>query len=218
MAKGIMFNEHFGLESAVLSGRKTMTRRVDKQLNFLPDAISCGYKYFRVRGKFLECHTKEDFTSTFITYKLPYQVGEIVAIKQSYCDIMTSNPRHKTLAIASKYKESAGWNNKMFVKNDLMPHQIKITNIRAERLQDISERDCVAEGVIWTPLDYVVKGIRGVAGRRGSAISGDPSLDFDNAMIYDTAADAFSALIDKVSGKGTWKSNPYVWVIEFELI
>lgn len=35
--------------------------------------------------------------------------------------------------------------------------------------------------------------------------------------LYNTPRDAFSALIDKVSGKGTWESNPYVWVYEFKL-
>ena len=35
---------------------------------------------------------------------------------------------------------------------------------------------------------------------------------------FDTPREAFAALIDKVSGKGTWESNPYVWVYEFELM
>lgn len=34
----------------------------------------------------------------------------------------------------------------------------------------------------------------------------------------DTPREAFAALIDKVSGKGTWESNPYVWAYEFELM
>ena len=41
----------------------------------------------------------------------------------------------------------AGYTNKMFVKSDLMPHHIKITNIRMEQLQDISEEDCLKEGI-----------------------------------------------------------------------
>lgn len=35
---------------------------------------------------------------------------------------------------------------------------------------------------------------------------------------FDTPREAFAALIDKVSGKGTWESNPYVWAYEFELM
>lgn len=35
---------------------------------------------------------------------------------------------------------------------------------------------------------------------------------------FATAKESFACLIDKMSGKGTWESNPYVWVYDFELI
>lgn len=71
----------------------------------------------------------------------PYQVGEIVTIAQAYKDIF-SDAYHIGL-----YGRTAGWTNKMFVKADLMPHHIKIKNIRVERLQDISYEDCIKEGI-----------------------------------------------------------------------
>ena len=43
-------------------------------------------------------------------------------------------------------RDKPGWNNKMFVRADLMPHRIKITGIKLERLQDISEEDIYKEG------------------------------------------------------------------------
>lgn len=36
-----------------------------------------------------------------------------------------------------------GWDNKMFVRAEHMPHRIRITDIRVERLQDISDEDCL---------------------------------------------------------------------------
>ena len=84
----------------------------------------------------------------------------------------------------------AGVFNKMFVKAERMPHHIRILSKRQEHLQDISVEDCLREGV---------------------QMAGEP---FNH--LY--ARDAFAALIDKVSGKGTWESNPLVWVYEFELI
>lgn len=37
-------------------------------------------------------------------------------------------------------------------------------------------------------------------------------------IVVGTARDAFSTLIDKVNSKGTWESNPFVWVYDFELV
>lgn len=102
-------------------------------------------------------------------------------------------------------KYEKGCSNKMFVKADLMPHRIHITNIRVECLQDISDEDCIAEGIYpkangrWYCYDVV--------GRIG--VSYDP---------YPDPREAYAALIDKISGKGTWESNPWVFVYDFELL
>ena len=96
----------------------------------------------------------------------------------------------------------------MFVKADLMPHHIEITDIKVERLQDISDEDCMKEGIY--RLDSA-------NGNGGIAYSFVGASDKKHIGLYNTPRDAFSALIDKVSGKGTWESNPYVWVYEFKL-
>lgn len=104
----------------------------------------------------------------------------------------------------TKTKFAPGWKNKMFVRADLMPHHIRITNIKIERLQNISDEDCFKEGIFkWD------------AGQKDI-----PFYSFHNADIpdYNDPRDAFAELIDKVSGKGTWESNPYVFVYEFKLI
>ena len=90
----------------------------------------------------------------------------------------------------------------MFVKADLMPHRIRITDIRAERLQEISEEDCFAEGVVQ---------------QHGEGANGEIYSYIRKASIQ-YPREAYAALIDKISGKGTWASNPYVFVYEFELI
>lgn len=98
----------------------------------------------------------------------------------------------------------AGVNNKMFVSAKLMPHQIRITNIRIERLQDISDEDCLAEGILeWN------------AGQKDI-----PFFTYKNAKKndFDSPRDAYASLIDKISGKGTWEKNPLVFVFEFVLL
>ena len=125
-----------------------------------------------------------------------YKVGEIVAIAQRYADINIE---------PFPFCE-AGWRNKMRVKADLMPHQIKITNVRIQHLQDISEDDCLAEGVYKGQCGSIDTHLMDAYYYRG------------NIQPYCTPREAYAALIDKVSGKGTWEHNPWVFVYEFELV
>lgn len=91
----------------------------------------------------------------------------------------------------------------MFVRAEFMPHHIRITRIRIERLQDISDEDCLAEG-IWRAHEVGLEGVTYWYTR----LANSP---------YRTAREAYAALIDKISGKGTWQSNPYVFVYDFEI-
>ena len=93
-----------------------------------------------------------------------------------------------------------------------------ITDIKVERLQDISDEDCLREGIqeFDTPVGkcYVAGGVY---------VGQDSRLKIAKGMIniakpFKTPQEAFAVLIDKVSGKGTWKSNPWVFAYSFELV
>ena len=214
--KKIMFNDKYGLTQAVLDGRKTMTRRICKYDRpdetydivfpvFEPkDYDDNGNIISPLYGAFGWKNKEGNFTGWNIS---KYKVGEVVAIAQSYRDsgyTPDSLDRHpKDLSIRGLMKDSAGWNNKMFVKSYACKHHIKITNIKVERLQEISDDDCLKEGIFeWN------------AGQKDI-----PFYSFSYADIpdYFSHRDAFADLIDKVSGKGTWEENPFVWVYEFKL-
>lgn len=75
-----------------------------------------------------------------------------------------------------------------------------------ERLQDISEEDCLKEGIIHAYTD-----------NNGIKIYHTPHTK-RGYLSTDVAQQAFSFLIDKVSGKGTWGSNPFVFAYEFVLV
>ena len=92
----------------------------------------------------------------------------------------------------------------MFVRAELMPHQIQITDISIQKLQDISDEDCLKEGI-----EEHLKGIQ------YGFVS---NIGYIGQYPFTNPRDAFSALIDRVSGKGTWEKNPYVFVYEFKLI
>ena len=188
-----MFNDRFGLTQAVLDGRKTMTRRIiplcENDLNFLKVTD---------KGEWL-------FSSrTCLDGAFPaYKVGDELAIAQAYNTLRwPALPGIDWKAITDEVTHSKGWTNKMFVKSEYMPHRIRITNIRVERLQDIIDDDCLREGIVKT--DCV-------------APYGFP-VGNGKWKNYRTPQDAFAALIDRISGKGTWERNPWVFAYEFELI
>ena len=92
----------------------------------------------------------------------------------------------------------------MFVRAEDMPHHIRITKIRIERLQDIKSEDCLNEG-LWRVGDVGLEGTTyWYHGLTNSS--------------FRTPQEAYASLIDRISGKGTWASNPYVFVYDFELI
>lgn len=223
--KKIMFNDRYGLTKAVIDGRKTMTRRMikaPKRINgqYVNGFIVCtDIATHEVTGVYARDYNGASIEDREILPK--YKIGEIVAVAQSYCSIADElencnnatcvSHYAKNVQKASEYiswMEHPGFNNKMFVNPELMPHQIRITGTRIERLQDISDEDCLREGVRYFPdLDPYY-----------------PDLclyyyvDKEQGFYFNSPREAFAALIDKVSGAGTWDSNPFVVVYEFELV
>lgn len=193
--KKIMFSDKYGLTQAVLEGRKTQTRRIADTAGRLRD-ITVRQALEEV-NKGRACLFDEGRPLALSAYKL----GETIAIAQKYADLAYDGDFFRLLG---KVIFEKGCHNKMFVKADFMPHRIRITNIRVERLQDISEEDCIAEG-IWRD-DNV--GLEGTTYWYHSLANSS----------FRTPQQAYASLIDRISGKGTWESNPYVFVYDFELI
>ena len=215
--KKIMFNDKYGLTTAVIEGRKTMTRRLmtmtlhkenGKDMTpVVPDDMfiaSDGTAHFQIGRK---------------DYIVPknnqpaYRVGDEVAIAQDYKTCWNyykaqwesrndpSDWHTPDAILGDAVEDTKGWANKMFVKAEYMPHRIRITGIKVERLQDISEEDCLREGI--------KKMEEGVPYRFDE--NGKIHLSADPRML-------FADLIDRISGRGTWQSNPWVFAYEFELV
>lgn len=139
-----------------------------------------------------------------------YKVGEVVAIAQSYKDAGVRFVQEEDKEFGCydfPAEQTKGWNNKMFVKADLMPHHIRITSMRQERLQDISDEDCMKEGIIKSK--HYGKFVYGY-----HVIIDGTSY----TCAHYTPREAYAALIDRLNGKGTWASNPIVWVYDFKLL
>lgn len=217
--KKIMFDDRYGLESASLDGTKTMTRRVSKELN-APDVVSISEWGIDDKGRATIAITKSD--GSIIDVYPAYQPGEIVAVAQRYQQVLDEHSGKDDIGVWAKVianTENAcpGYYNKMFVRADLMPHQIQITNVKYERLQWISCEDCLREGIykdesggrvigfpLGVPFFYTFRGaVNKASGKQ---------------LHWTTPKEAYSVLIDRISGKGTWDKNPWVFTYEYEVV
>lgn len=188
-----MFSDQYDLTQAVLEGRKTMTRRI------VPDGT--------LRMAQLEVKIHGGELAERIKGHSPYLYLDRVAIAQRYQDAGVP-----ASFIYNQFEPNAeftpGWKNKMYVRADLMPHQIIIKDVRVERIQDISDEDCLREGVRklesdGCPIMFTFDG-----------------WSFKNKVnrCTDSPKEAFEALFKKLSGKKAWDDNPWVFVYEFELV
>lgn len=71
---------------------------------------------------------------------------------------------------------------------------LEIVGVRAERLQDISEAEAMAEGVH--------------AG----------SFEYENGEGTESAKESYKCLWESINGPGAWDLNPWVWVVEFRVV
>lgn len=189
----ILFNDKYCLTQAVLNGTKTMTRRVLKEgtpLGNWEETAKC----------------------------LPYKVGDIVAIAQPYKDIIECMAEYSDIminvdgSINREYK--AGWTNRMFVRADLLPHHIRITDVKVEHLQDISDKECLREGVKRASIGFYAEGVK----VKNCEKEAHRETASGCLKLFPFPRQAFASLIDKISGKGTWENNPFVVAYSFELV
>lgn len=227
--KGIMFSDE--LIPLVIDGSKTMTRRIMK--------VQPG----RVRNSVFAKSGFEDEHGREL--KSRYLSGETVYVKEAwrtveYWDDVSQlnipvdasvNYRVTDVFFDDRLADLCGkWRNKMFMPEWASRCKIKITGVRAERLQDISEEDAVKEGInrwaneedethaIDRPIEpHWCDRCRG----EGTINAIGPNLgvifDAEDCPDCDTSIKLFANLIDRINGAGTWDSNPWVWVYEFEV-
>lgn len=204
--KKIMFNNTYGLTQAVKQGTKIMTRRVldlsEDDEEYLDQAFDWDLRESVILDRYAQ-----------------YQVGEIVAVAEPYKDIIgdrvffvsyeTGVSVHRSIMEREK-----GWSNKLYVASEFMPSRIRFTERRIERLQNISQEDCLKEGIaikkgFWNTYSFAGSNKPRKMNRDGSVVLTETFFN---------PREAFARLIDKVSKKGTWKRNPWVIAYTFELV
>jgi len=162
--KPILFSA--AMVRAILDGRKTQTRRVVRPQLWL-----------RENSRFVQ--------------KPKYQVGDILWVRETWQHWLNDNgnPSGDCMYKADECgRNGIGWKPSLFMPREACRLFLKVTEVRAERLQDISEKDAIAEGV--------------------------RSRLPDNGI----AQSEFQDIWDSINAKKfPWESNPWVWVITFQI-
>lgn len=206
--KGICFIEP--LHGKTVKRIKVQTRRIITEQPLENESI----KPFE-KGLFGIYHKVGGIDNLKLTLKPRYNVGDILYLKEPYCigvngcDTLPSliyykyNEKDMSFLTRTGLINDIKWKNKLFMPASDARHFIKITSVRAERLQDISDEDCIKEGIE----------------EELNIHNGKQWFTYCNGThSFDTPREAYKALINSIDGKDTWDNNPWVWVYDYKLI
>lgn len=196
--KHILFNTE--MVRAILDGRKTCTRRIVK--DGIPDDAMWGYTAFTPKG-YITCRGwyADGYGEGF--YKLPYKPGDILYVRETWCGLPVNEAGHFRGHPIYYYKADGdlrpegwigAWHPSIHMPKEAARIWLKVTDVRVERLQDITSEQIYREG---TEVE-------------------EPFVLNGEEKRY-----AFSVLWNSTIKKSDldrygWEANPWVWVIEFE--
>lgn len=211
--KPILFSTE--MVQAILEGRKTQTRRTKglEKVNENPDGHT--FSSFSIDNKNANFKRLEGMWQGV---EVNFQAGDILWVRETVFDYKN----FKEYPIFSNIKENYiykadgnfigchKWKPSIHMPKEAARIFLKVSNIRVERLNDITEADAIAEGVYEDPLFghncYL-------CGKKGHV--GTPNCEDG---FFHTAKDSFLSLWESINGKQSLESNPWVWVIEFEKV
>lgn len=192
----ILFNTE--MVQAILDGRKTCTRRVVK--GYIPKDAEFGYTAFTPKGA-ISC--RGIFETNYPGYgekffKLPYHRGDILYVRETWCSAYDGE---KFFYLADKLTnreerlllnyDDVKWHPSIHMPKGAARIWLKVTDVRIERLQDITETQAQAEGCNSGLLT-------------GPCTARGQFENLWNSTIKKPDADKYG-----------WSANPWVWVIEF---
>lgn len=232
--KGILFQEPLFI--ATIEGRKTQTRRTggfNELIKQYPDDYKfiemendprvlkfdkegfpvedkhANFKTKKLKGWYgcFEVLTGSDYDGTYFIPR--YQPGETIYLKEPYrLDAQFGLPWYK-YNLHGEDNTAYKWKNKLFMPAKHARYFIKITDVRAERLHEITEADAIAEGIeSWTEERMVSKPTH------YKVYYNEPG---DDSSYSSCPVVSYETLWQKINGKDSWIANPLVWVYTYEL-
>jgi hypothetical protein len=196
--KPILFNTE--MVRAILDGRKDATRRIVK--GFIPDDAVWGYTAFTPKG-YISCRGTfaDGYGEKF--FKLPCESGDILYVRETWCGLPVNEAGHMRGHTIYYYKADGElrpkgwrgtWHPSIHMPKEAARIWLKVTDVRVERLQEITSEQICREGV---------------------------EVEYPHVLNGEEKRYAFSRLWDSTIKKSDldrygWNASPWVWVIEFE--
>lgn len=200
--KPILFNTE--MVKAILEGRKSCTRRIVK--GFIPNDAVWGYTAFTPKG-YISCRGTfaDGYGEKF--FKLPYQPGDILYVRETWKKAPNGyyyyeDWQRDDIADVTKWKPS------IHMPKEAARIWLKVTDVRVERLHDITYNGALREGSEGIRCDHVALGVHGCTDCMNTGWIEPPQVEF--MQIWD------STIKKPDLDQYGWDANPWVWVIEFE--
>lgn len=213
--KPILFNTE--MVRAILEGRKTVTRRVVKPnqlIGIAPDNVRNKTPDGFIKNKpflfkpYCDMSDKELVSSI---YKSPYNMGDVLYVRETWAleseseNYVTGEKSTIFAYRADPFNRNGNWKPSIHMPKAAARIFLKVTDVRVERLQDITEAQAVKEGCQAGFYEY-----------KGAVFGDEDTEEW-------TAIDEFTELWNSTIKHDqlecySWEANPYVWVIEFERI
>ena len=202
--KPILFSTE--MVKAILEGRKAQTRRMIKpqpKEGIITPAFDFKKGFYASKIKIEENPDRFEITKLF---KPKYQTGDILWVRESFAKPPIYAFGVKYIYKAGFNESICGWKPSIHMPKEAARIFLEVTNVRVERLQDISEEDAIAEG---TPIVNIDKLTRKPMYK---------SINNTGRYSSDLAREGFKILWKSINGEDSWNANPWVWVYEFKVI
>lgn len=216
--KPILFNTE--MVQAILDGRKTCTRRVIKPQPDEKHTYPLGFVADSTEKKEVGCFgfAANEYGGSIQYVKPPYRYapGDILYVRETWCALPVNEAGHMRGHCVYYYRADGelrpeGWRGKwhpsIHMPKEAARIWLKVTDVRVERLQEITPKGAESEGVgnlFYDDIGY---------GEKNYGTEVDPE--------YGIAKEQFAWLWESTIKKSDldrygWDANPWVWVIEFE--
>lgn len=190
---------------AILAGRKTMTRRLLKNDKEVKNALF-GYtaftpdRHISVRG----LHKNGEYGESFV--KCPYgKAGDVLWVREAFNRFFEGGPENYVYKATWKAQNGdMKWKPSIHMPKEAARIWLKVVSVKGERAQDISEEDALREGIMQCTKD-------------GNLYKYGLEL-WRWQDWHKTAKEAFKHLWVLINGQESWDANPWVWVIEYEIL
>ena len=212
--KPILFNKQISTEMvrAILDGRKSCTRRLVKPQPDEKHTFPLGFVTDSTEKKEVGCFGFgiNEYGGSIQYAKPPYQPGDILYVRETWMDyagLTMYKADCDIYRLDSLNFAGFGWKPSIHMPKEAARIWLKVTDVRVERLQDITPKGAESEGVgnlFYDDIGY-----------------GEKNYGTEVDTEYGIAKEQFAWLWESTIKKSDidrygWNANPYVWVIEFE--